>query len=212
VRVLDLFAGLGGWSAPFAERGHEVVTVDVEPTFGATLTADVLSVGPHFGRFDVVLASPPCESFSVASIGTHWMGGLRAYEPRTAQAHTAIALVHWTLAAIECMRPSVAIIENPRGMLRRLGILDRYERVTVTYCQYGDTSMKPTDLWGLPFPASWQPRAMCRNGASCHESAPRGAKTGTQGKVGAAERAVIPYELALSVCLAAERDATRAIA
>jgi hypothetical protein len=123
-----------------------------------------------------------------------------------------LALVHWTLAAIEVMRPSVAIIENPRGMLRKLGVLDRYERVTVTYCQYGDSSMKPTDLWGIPFPPSWQPRPVCRNGASCHESAPRGAKTGTQGKIGAAERAVIPYELAMSVCLAAEHDVARAIA
>jgi len=212
MRVLDLFAGLGGWSAPFAERGHEVVTVDIEPSFRPTMAVDVLAIGPDFGRFDVVLASPPCEAFSVGSIGTHWGGGLRAYEPRTARAHTALALVHWTIAAIEAMRPSVAVIENPRGMLRRLGVLDRYERVTVTYCQYGDTSMKPTDLWGLPFPASWQPKPMCRNGASCHERAPRGAKTGTQGKVGAAERAVIPYELALSMCLAAEAEFTRAIA
>jgi C-5 cytosine-specific DNA methylase len=212
MRILDLFAGLGGWSTPFAERGHEVVTVDIEPAFGATMTVDVLAVGPNFGRFDVILASPPCEAFSVGSIGTHWTGGIRAYEPNTAHAHTALALVHWTIAAIEVMRPKVAVIENPRGMLRKLGILDRYERVTVTYCQYGDTSMKPTDLWGLPFPPSWQPQPMCRNGATCHESAPRGAKTGTQGKIGAADRAVIPYDLAMSVCLAAERDLARAIA
>lgn len=212
MRVLDLFAGLGGWSAPFVERGHDVITVDIDPVFGAVMTADVLTIGPNFGRFDVVLASPPCEAFSVASIGTHWTGGLRAYEPRTPQAHTALALVHWTVAAIEVMRPSVAVIENPRGMLRKLGVLDRYERATVTYCQYGDSSMKPTDLWGLPFPPSWQPRAVCRNGATCHERAPRGAKTGTQGKMGAAARALIPYELAMSVCLAAERDVARAIA
>ena len=212
MRVLDLFAGLKGWSTPFAERGHEVITVDIDPVFGSTLTADALAMGPNLGRFDVVLASPPCEAFSVASIGSHWTGGLRAYEPKTPQAHTALALVHWTIAAIESMRPTFAVIENPRGMLRRLGVLDRYERVTVTYCQYGEKVMKPTDLWGLPFPASWSPRPMCANGASCHERAPRGAKTGTQGKAGAAERAVVPYELAMDVCLAAERDIGTAVA
>ena len=29
MNVLDLFSGLGGWSAAFVERGHEVVTVDM---------------------------------------------------------------------------------------------------------------------------------------------------------------------------------------
>jgi hypothetical protein len=204
MRVLDLFSGLGGWAAPFRDRGYDVTTVDVVEAFHPDICANVLDLGPYLGAYDVVLASPPCEAFSVASIGTHWGGGMRAYEPQTPQAHTALALVHWTVAAIEAMRPRVAIIENPRGMLRKLGVLDRYERVTVTYCQYGDTSMKPTDLWGLPFPDKWAPLAMCRNGASCHERAPRGARTGTQGKQGSAARAEIPYPLALSVLEAIE--------
>lgn len=204
MKVLDLFAGLGGWSGPFIERGHDVTTLDIEERFDPTIRADALTVGPNLGGYDIVLASPPCEAFSVASIGTHWSGGLRAYEPATATARTALALVHWTVAAVESMRPRFAVIENPRGMLRKLGVLDRYERVTVTYCQYGDTAMKPTDLWGLPFPGAWAPRPMCKNGDPCHEAAPRGAKTGTQGKGDAAARAVIPHELALSICLAAE--------
>ena len=209
MKVLDLFAGLGGWSRAFAYRGHDVVTLDIDPRFTPTICADVLTIGPNLGAFDVVLASPPCESFSVASIGTHWTGGLRAYEPKTVQARNALAIVHWTVAAIEAIRPRFAVIENPRGMLRRLGVLDRYERVTVSYCQYGDRAMKPTDLWGLPVPPSWGPRAMCRNGATCHEAAPRGAKTGTQGKGDAAERAVIPYELSRDFCRAIERDLER---
>jgi hypothetical protein len=82
-------------------------------------------------------------------------------------------------------------------MLRKMGMLDRYERATVTYCQYGDTSMKPTDLWG-GFPEGWHPKPICKNGAGCHDRAPRGSKTGTQGKKGAAARAEIPLELAHS--------------
>lgn len=205
MKVLDLFSGLGGWAAPWKAAGHDVVTVDLDPRFGCTFTIDVLQLGPReLGAFDVVLASPPCEAFSVAAIGHHWTGGLRAYEPATEHARTSLALVHWTLAVIESTRPAVWVIENPRGMLRKLGVLDRYERVTVHYCQYGDTSMKPTDLWG-GFPQSWAPRPVCRNGATCHESAPRGAKTGTQGKAGAAARAEIPFELAEELMLATER-------
>lgn len=199
--VLDLFAGHGGWSAPFKEAGHEVATVDIEPSFNPDICIDALELPPkYFAKtgFDAILASPPCEAFSVASIGAHWGGGLRAYEPKTEHAHTSLALVHWTAAVIEAARPRWFVIENPRGVLRKLGVLDRYERTTVTYCQYGDTRMKPTDLWG-GFPEKWEPRPMCRNGAPCHEAAPRGAKTGTQGLKKADARAEIPRELAVSL-------------
>ena len=63
--------------------------------------------------------------------------------------------------------------------------------------------MKPTDLWGH-FPAGLTFNPMCKNGDPCHERAPRGAKTGTQGISGAAERAVVPYLLSLAVCEAME--------
>lgn len=33
MKVLDLFSGLGGWSAAFKDRGHTVFTVDVHPDF-----------------------------------------------------------------------------------------------------------------------------------------------------------------------------------
>ncbi len=52
---------------------------------------------------------------------------------------------------------------------------------------------KPTDLWtNHPYP---QFKPMCKNGDTCHEPAPRGAKTGTQGLKGSKERSVIPEAL-----------------
>lgn len=66
-------------------------------------------------------------------------------------------------------------------------------RYTVTYCQYGDTRMKPTDIWtNHPNP---QFKLPCKNGDDCHEKAPRGSHTGTQGLKNSKERAVIPKEL-----------------
>lgn len=50
--------------------------------------------------------------------------------------------------------------------------------------------MKPTDLWTNNF--NWIPRSMCKNGDPCHEKAPRGSKTGTQGIDGARDRSIIP--------------------
>ena len=45
-------------------------------------------------------------------------------------------------------------------------------RYTVTYCQYGDHRMKPTDIWtNHPDPRFRPP---CKNGAKCHEPSPRG--------------------------------------
>ena len=73
---------------------------------------------------------------------------------------------------------------------------------TVWYCQYGDTRAKPTHIFTnnlrtLFNPNGWQPRKECFNGnTKCHhESAPRGSKTGTQGKKGSYERSKIPEQL-----------------
>ena len=66
-------------------------------------------------------------------------------------------------------------------------------RYTVTYCQYGDDRMKPTDIWtNHPSPKFKPP---CKNGDSCHVSAPRGSRTGTQGRKNSTERSLIPSEL-----------------
>lgn len=42
MRFLDLFSGLHGWSEPFIERGHRVITSDFDPSFGCTITGDFL--------------------------------------------------------------------------------------------------------------------------------------------------------------------------
>lgn len=66
-------------------------------------------------------------------------------------------------------------------------------RYTVTYCQYGDIRMKPTDIWTNHPSPNFKPP--CRNGDKCHTPAPRGARTGTQGLKGSLERSKIPKEL-----------------
>lgn len=68
--------------------------------------------------------------------------------------------------------------------------MKRFDRYTITYCQYGDTRMKPTDIWTNHPNPNFKP--MCRNGYSCHQSAPRGSRTGTQGLKDHVERSRIP--------------------
>jgi hypothetical protein len=214
VRVLDLFAGLGGWSGAFAERGHEVVTVDIEERFGTTIVADVMTLPDDMGDFQVICASPPCEKFSVMSMGAHWLPG---YVPKHEGTLLAMELVRKTVRIIEATKPAFWVIENPMGMLRKLDLIP-YEQASVTYCSYRMRYRKQTDLWG-GFPPSLHLRERCKNGDPCHVPAPRGSRTGVQGDLSAfdyagkvthrdlaAERAKVPHDLALDVCIAAERD------
>lgn len=147
MKILDLFSGLGGWAGAFRARGHEVVTLDLDPRFGCTVTADILTVTAadlaKYGPFDGILASPPCESFSVAAFGHHWLPNR---VPRTDGARTGMRIVEHTLGLIGALRPRWWLLENPRGMLRKLPMMTPYRRWTVTFCQHGDTRMKPTDL------------------------------------------------------------------
>lgn len=91
------------------------------------------------------------------------------------------------------LSPDVWFIENPRGGMRKMDFMSALPRYTVTYCQYGDSRMKPTDIWTNHPEPKFKP--MCHNGDPCHERAPRGAKTGTQGLDGSTERSRIPEKL-----------------
>lgn len=72
----------------------------------------------------------------------------------------------------------------------REGFMTRY---TVTYCQYGDFRMKPTDIWtNHPNP---QFKPACHYGDTCHVKAPRGTRLGSQSLKDSKERARIPEQL-----------------
>lgn len=197
--IYDFFSGTGSSTRAFKDAGHTVITFELDPYFEATESVDVMllkasSLIEKYGQPDFVWASPPCTSFSVASIGHHWISGGDSPVPRTEQARESQELVRHTLQLIKELNPTKGwLMENPRGMLRKLSVVKDLPRHTVTYCKYGDSRMKPTDLWGVV--PNWTPRIACKNGDTCHVSAPRGARTGTQGLKGARERSKVPYEL-----------------
>ena len=43
-------------------------------------------------------------------------------------------IVNKTKEIIDTLQPKYFVIENPRGKMRKLDLLDSFNRVTVTYC------------------------------------------------------------------------------
>ena len=204
MRVLELFAGTCSFSIVAKMLGNETFTSDFDQSFNTDYTVDVMQFNTNKVPFevDILWASPPCETFSVASLGHHWTGGKGAYIPKTQACLDGIERVKKTLEIIHVLKPKYWIIENPRGVLRKMPFMEGFRRVTVTYCQYGDNRMKPTDLWTNIPEGVWTPRPMCKNGQPCHIAAPRGSSTGTQGIKTYKDRSRVPEELCKEIILA----------
>lgn len=198
MKVLELFAGTRSIGKAFEKRGHEVYSVEWSKEFtDIDLYADILTVTAEqilrdFGRPDVIWASPDCTTFSVAAISHHRTKNKETgnLDPKTDYAKFCDKVDQHVLDLIRELQPKYWFIENPRGGMRKMTWMQGLPRYTVTYCKYGDTRMKPTDIWtNHPCPKFIPP---CKNGDKCHESAPRGSRTGTQGLKGHRDRSVIP--------------------
>ena len=199
MKLLELFAGSRSVGKAAEKLGYEVFSSDLIEFDGIHYPISILDFDVNKVPFkpDVIWASPPCTGFSVAAIGHHWSGGKGAYIPKTDTAKLGIELVKKTIEIIEHFQPKYWFMENPRGVLRKLEVVKDLPRKSVTYCQYGDERMKPTDIWTNS--DVWVPRPMCKNGDPCHVAAPRGSRTGTQGRANAYERSKIPDELCLEI-------------
>jgi len=209
MKVLELFAGTRSISKAFEANGHETFCIEWSEDFeNIDLCADILTVTAEmilerFGRPDVIWASPDCTTFSIAAISHHRRknpvtGNL---DPVSDYAKFCDAVDKHVLQLIQELKPKYWFIENPRGGMRKMEWMQGLPRYTVTYCQYGDNRMKPTDIWTNHPSPNFRP--MCKNGDTCHEAAPRGSKTGTQGLKGSKERSVIPEGLCkhiVSIC------------
>ena len=209
MRILELFSGSGVLSAVARERGHEAITVDAYQPADLRITIDALTpellkayAGWEPGSVDMIWASPPCTGFSVASIGKHWVTHNGTPYPKHPTSVEGIRLLKRTLELIALFRAETFFIENPRGMMRRMPELARFNRVTITYCQYGERFMKPTDVWTNA--RHWWPHPPCKNGDACHERAPRGSRKGLQAVKTTLERGTLPRALCEEVIAACE--------
>ena len=209
MKVLELFAGSRSIGKVAEEFGYEVFSSDINSFEGIDYVTDILEFDTKMIPWtpDIVWASPPCTTYSVAAISYH-----RPHNGEISEfAKISDLIVQKTISIIKDLNPKKWYIENPRGMLRKQSFMEGLPRTTVWYCKYGDTRAKPTDIWSnniysLMNPTGWHPRQECFNGNDkCHhDKQPRGYKAkketgaigkGTQGLANNYERSKIPYEL-----------------
>ena len=207
MKVLELFAGTRCIGKAFEKRGHQVFSVEWNKNFenidlyediGKITAKDIIE---RFGYPDIIWASPDCTTYSIAAISHHRKYIDGKLEPISDYAKFCDKVNIHVLELIKELKPKYFFIENPRGCFRKMNFIKDIPRFTITYCQYGDSRMKPTDIFtNYPNPNFKPP---CRNGDICHTASPRGSKTGTQGLKGSKERSVIPRELCehiVSIC------------
>lgn len=197
-KILELFAGSRSIGNKAEELGMEVFSVDWTPYEKIDLSIDIEDLTTDMIPFtpDGVWISPDCTTYSIAAVSHHRTNSI---EPKSDYAikcdrvnrHWITLLDKW----LEINPNMVFFIENPRGMLRKMPFMQRFKRHTIWYCVYGDERAKPTDIWTNS--ENWVPRPQCHNGnKNCHhQPAPRGSKTGTQGRKDSYNRSKIPEQL-----------------
>ena len=221
MKVIELFSGTESFSKVSRERGHQAFTIEMDRSFNPNLCINILDldismIPEEFKNPDIIWASPPCTTFSVASIRHYWENG----KPKNEKTLEGIKIVKKTIEIIEALKPKFFIIENPRGMLRKQEFMLSLKRDTVTYCQYGLEYQKATDLWNNLI--NWNHKPMCS------PRSPRGSRNGIQGVLparrpalhpdwsyvidrkggAAAKRAIVPRELCLEIIKNCEQNQT----
>ena len=206
MNVLELYSGSAAISSVFAERGHNTCTIDIDERCCPDICMDLLDVTPsividYFNGDgpDYIHMSPDCSTYSIAGCWRH-RDGIRPISDRAVAADNTLIQ---SIILMLSLDPYFFTIENPRGMMRKLPVMEEFRRDTVTYCQYGDSRMKPTDIWHN---LEHEFRKPCKNGDSCHVPSPRGSYSGTQRTRDPRKRSLMPYELCVEICDAVERN------
>ena len=153
LKLLDLFTGTGSVKCVAESLGYEVTTLDMDARCNPTVCANVLDFdykvtwSPH--EFDVVWASPPCETFSCArkcNIGRVVKGEMMTAERLLRDTeNVGVPVLRRTQEIIHYLQPRLYFIENPGTGLMKNYIPEK--PVMFDYCRFGFDYRKRTAIW-----------------------------------------------------------------
>jgi hypothetical protein len=154
MRVLELFSGTGSVGKMCKELGWEVISLDLK---GADINTNILQWDytqfPE-GHFDIVWASPPCDTFS--NIRRSWVG--RKMKCHGGEVCTlamlendmntiGVPILERTEEIIDYFQPKKYFIENPQTG-RMKDFMMHHKHYDVDYCRYSDWGYrKRTRIW-----------------------------------------------------------------
>ena len=146
MRLLELFSGTKSVGKVAEQLGYEVISLDLK---NADINTDILdwdyTIYP-IGYFDVIWASPPCDTFSflkLSNVGRH--GHTRESIQRDID-NIGVPILRKTEEIIDYFKPKYYFMENPQtGRMKEYVNKPFYD---VDYCKYADWGYrKRTRIW-----------------------------------------------------------------
>lgn len=147
--ILSLFDLSGNWSRPYAEKGYEVIQIDIQKGFDLfdwnykALPSDY---------FIGILIAPPCTDFALS--GAAWF----AEKDRDGRTYESMSLVYRALAIVQYFKPGLKwwVMENPMSRIHKLCPdlgkvqfkFDPYEFAAYDPIPRNSQYQKRTWLWG----------------------------------------------------------------
>lgn len=188
LRMLDLFAGIGGASAAMCERDWDVITIDSRPELEPTVVADINTWRYSGPPVDLLWASPPCAEFA--------KDDKRCWYPQAEPPN--LNLLAAALRLVCEVRPKWWLIENVRGARRW------FEPVLGAPV----LQAPPLYLWGRPPPGLLLPQLRAFKEHVSRRSSDRRLLRMTSDDRRRQLRAVVPWEISYAVATACERAAS----
>ena len=136
MRVLDLFSGTHSVGKVASALGYEVVSLDLSD---ATICCNILEwdykAAFSVGHFDIIWASPPCNTFSKMRLSNVGRYGVTMETIQQDISLIGLPILRRTEEIIDYFKPSLYFIENPQTG-RMKDYIDRHY-YDVDYCKLG---------------------------------------------------------------------------